>query len=213
MNAILKLSLGLLLMFSLNFSVSAQNAEKILDDLSIKTNSFDNIKATFAYKMTNQDAGIDEVTNGTLLVAGEKYRLNIAGQEIISNGSILWTYIPDSEEVQINEISEDEGFSPTKLLSSYNADYVAKMQEDIIKEGVTCYQLKLKPKKEDSNFDYVILNINKELIQLVDFIIYDFDGNVFTYEIRQFITNSEISEDHFNFDTSKYPDVEVIDMR
>ena len=25
--------------------------------------------------------------------------------------------------------------------------------------------------------DYVILNINKELLQLVDFIIYDFDGN------------------------------------
>jgi len=213
MNPILKLSFSLLLIFSLSISLSAQKAEKILDDLSIKTNSFDNIKATFAYKMSNKEAGIDELTNGTLLVSGEKYRLNIAGQEIISNGSTLWTYIPDSEEVQINEISEDESFSPSKLLSSYNENYIAKMQDDIIKEGITCYQLKLKPKKEDSNFDYVILHINKELIQLVDFIIYDFDGNVFSYEIKQFITNSEISNDSFNFDTSKFPDVEVIDMR
>ena len=126
---------------------------------------------------------------------------------------LLWTYIPDSDEVQINDVSEDGGFSPSELLSSYNEEYEAKMQEDIKKEGVTCYQLKLKPKKEDSNFDYVILNINKELLQLVDFIIYDFEGNVFSYEIKQFLTNSEISEDYFNFDTTKYPNIEVIDMR
>lgn len=213
MNRILKSTISILLIITLSISLSAQNAEKVLEDLSTKTNSFNNIKATFTYKMSNQEAGIDEVTNGTLMVSGEKYRLNIAGQEIISNGSTLWTYIPDSDEVQINDVSEDGGFSPSELLSSYNEEYEAKMQEDINKEGVICYQLKLKPKKEDSNFDYVILNINKELLQLVDFIIYDFEGNIFSYEIKQFLTNSEISEDYFSFDTTKYPNIEVIDMR
>lgn len=213
MNRILKSTISILLIITLTISLSAQNAEKVLEDLSAKTNSFNNIKATFTYKMNNQEAGIDEVTNGTLMVSGEKYRLNIAGQEIISNGSTLWTYIPDSDEVQINDVSEDGGFSPSELLSSYNEEYEAKMQEDINKEGAICYQLKLKPKKEDSNFDYVILNINKELLQLVDFIIYDFEGNIFSYEIKQFLTNSEISEDYFSFDTTKYPNIEVIDMR
>lgn len=213
MNRILKSTISILLIITLTISLSAQNAEKILEDLSAKTNSYSNIKTTFTYKMTNQEAGINEVTNGTLMVSGEKYRLNIAGQEIISNGSTLWTYLPDSDEVQINDVTEDVGFSPSELLSSYNEEYEAKMQEDIKKDGVTCYQLNLKPKKEDSNFDYVILNINKELLQLVDFIIYDFEGNVFSYEIKQFLTDSEISEDYFNFDTTKYPNIEVIDMR
>lgn len=191
----------------------AQKAEDILEELSTKTNSYDNIKASFAYKMVNLEAEIDETTNGTLIVAGNKYHLNIAGQEVICDGATLWTYLVDSEEVQINEVSEDEGFSPTKLLSSYNDDYTSKLEDDKTKDGITFYQINLKPKDKNSNFDYVILLVNKELLQLSEFIMYDFDGNVFSYEIKQFVTDSEIPSDSFTFDTAKYPNVEVIDMR
>jgi len=191
----------------------AQNAEDILEELSTKTNSYKNIKTSFAYKMVNLEAEIDETTNGTLIVSGNKYHLIIAGQEVICNGETLWTYLVDSEEVQVNEVSEDEGFSPTKLLSSYNDDYTSKLAEDIIKDGTSFYQLNLKPKDKNSNFDYVVLSVNKELLQLSEFIMYDFDGNVFSYEIKQFVTDSEIPSDSFTFDTAKYPNVEIIDMR
>jgi len=50
-------------------------------------------------------------------------------------------------------------------------------------------------------------------MQLSDFIIYDFDDNIFSYEIKQFITDTDLSADNFEFDTAKYPNVEVIDMR
>lgn len=190
-----------------------KDAENILKELSEKTNSFDNIKVSFAYKMTNAEAGINESTNGTLLVSGNKYRLNIAGQEIISDGKTLWTYLADSEEVQVNEVMEDEGFSPNKLLSSYNDDYTSKKEDDIIKEGKTLIQLKLKPKNKDSNFDFVILLIDGSKMQLDSFIMHDFDDNIFSYELKQFVTDSDIPESSFIFDTSKYPNVEVIDMR
>ena len=191
----------------------AQKAEDVLEELSSKTNSYKNIKTSFAYKMVNLEAEIDETTNGTLIVAGNKYHLNIAGQEVICDGETLWTYLADSEEVQINEVSEDEGFSPTKLLSSYNDDYTSKLGDEIIKDGISFYQINLKPKDKNSNLDYVVLSVNKELLQLSEFIMYDFDGNVFSYEIKQFVTNSELPSDSFKFDTAKYPNVEVIDMR
>jgi len=195
--------------------VSAQHkeAEAILKELSDKTNSFNNIKISFAYKMLNKEAGIDETTNGTLLVSGNKYHLNIAGQEIISDGTTIWTYLADSEEVQVNEVMEDEGFSPNKLLSSYNEDYTAKKEKDITKEGKKLYELKLKPKEKGSNFNYVTLVIDAEKMQLESFIMHDFDGNIFSYDLKQFITNSDIPKSSFTFDTSKYPNVEVIDMR
>ncbi|OYT16210.1 MAG: hypothetical protein B7C24_08985 [Bacteroidetes bacterium 4572_77] len=79
--------------------------------------------------------------------------------------------------------------------------------------GQKQYQLKLKPKDKDSNYDYVILLIDKDKMQLSDFIIYDFDDNIFSYEIKQFITDTDLSADNFEFDTAKYPNVEVIDMR
>jgi len=213
MKSFFKFTFIILISLSTSILSFAQNADKILEDLSTKTNSFDNIKATFAYKMVNTEANINEVTNGTLMVEGDKYNLNIAGQTVISDGETLWTYIPDSEEVQINEVSEEEGFSPSKLLSSYNEEYNAEMMDGLNKDGVSCYQLKLKPKDENSNFDYVILVIKKEEMQLADFIIHDFDGNVFTYEIKQFVTNSTIPDGSFSFDESAHPNVEVIDMR
>ena len=211
----IKAIIALVSLFLFTNIVFAQNkdAENILKELSEKTNSFENIKVSFSYKMINKEAGIDESTNGTLLVSGNKYCLNIAGQEIISDGKTLWTYLADSEEVQVNEVMEDEGFSPNKLLSSYNDDYTSKKDKDIIKEGKTFYQLKLKPKDKASNFDFVILVIDAEKLQLESFIMHDFDDNVFSYEIKQFVVNSEIPESSFIFDTSKYPNVEIIDMR
>ena len=204
--------IGVLLLSNIGIA-QQKSAEDILKELSEKTNSFDNIKVSFAYKMTNAEAGINETTNGTLLVAGNKYRLNIAGQEIISDGKTLWTYLADSEEVQVNEVMEDEGFSPNKLLSSYNDDYTSKKEDDIIKEGKKLIQLKLKPKNKESNFDFVILLIDASKMQLDSFIMHDFDDNVFSYELKQFITNSDIPESSFVFDTAQYPNVEVIDMR
>lgn len=213
MNSLLKISFTLAIVVTFALISKAQNADKILEDLSSITNSYNNIKATFAYKMVNTDAGIDEVTNGTLIVQGDQYNLNIAGQIVISDGKTLWTYIPDSEEVQINEVSEQDGFTPSKLLSSYNDEYSAKMTDDFSADGETFYQLHLEPRNEDSNFDYVILVIKKDPLQLAKFIIYDFDGNVFSYEIKQFVTNSEISIGTFSFDETANPGVEVIDMR
>ncbi len=199
----------------LSSSILAQDkeAENILKELSEKTNSFDNIKVSFAYKMTNQEANINESTNGTLLVAGDKYRLNIAGQEIISDGSTLWTYLEDSEEVQINEVIENEGFSPTKLLSSYHDEYTMKKDKNIVKEGKSYYELTMKPKDSNSNFDFVILLVDAEKMQLNSFVMYDFDDNIFSYEIKQFITDSDIPESSFTFNTENYPNIEVIDMR
>ncbi len=191
----------------------AQKADDILEELSTKTNSYKNIKVSFAYKMVNLEAEIDETTNGTLLVSGDKYRLNIAGQEVICDGTTLWTYLADSEEVQVNEVSEEDGFSPSKLLSSYSDDYKVKLEDNKTKDGIVYYQLNLKPKNENSNFNYVTLSINKELLQLSEFVMHDFDGNVFSYEIKQFITDSDIPNYSFTFNTEKHPNVEVIDMR
>lgn len=210
-----KLIFTILSIFLFTNTMLAQDkeAENLLKELSEKTNAFDNIKVSFAYKMLNEEAGIDETTNGTLLVSGDKYHLNIAGQEVISDGATLWTYLVDSEEVQVNEVSEDEGFSPNKLLSSYNEEYTSKKEDDIIKDDKKFYQLKLKPIDKESSFDFVRLIIDAEKMQLESFVMYDFESNIFSYNIKQFVSNTDISNSEFTFDSAKYPNVEVIDMR
>ena len=86
MNTFLKYYATILLSITIGINSYAQDANNILEELNSKTNSYENIKATFSYKMLNKEAGIDESTNGTLMVEGDKYNLNIAGQIVISDG-------------------------------------------------------------------------------------------------------------------------------
>lgn len=204
----------IVLIFMIIGSVNAQNSgQKILNDLADKTNSYKSIKVGFIYKMVNVSSNINEQTEGSLLVAGNKYNLKIAGQEIVSDGKTIWTYIADANEVQINEVDEEESFSPTKLLSSYSDDYTAELEKEINENGRALYLLKLKPKVKNSGFDYVHLKIDKAKLQVVAFILYDFEKNVFSYLIKEYLTDVALDAKAFSFDTTKYKGVDIIDMR
>ncbi len=203
-----------LLIITLVSTVQAQNSsQKILDELTSKTNAAKNIKVGFSYVMDNVDADIHEVTEGSLIVSGDKYLLKIAGQEIICDGKTIWTYIADAEEVQINEVDKEESFSPTKLLSSYSDDYDANLEKEYSENNRQYYLLKLKPNAKDSSFDFVHLKIEKDKMQLAAFIIYDFDKNVFSYIIKEYLTDVALGAKAFTFDASKYPNADIIDMR
>lgn len=204
----------ILLIISMVGTAQAQNnSQKILDELANRTNAAKNIQVGFSYEMENTEADIHEATEGSLVVSGNKYLLKIAGQEIICDGKTIWTYIADADEVQINEVDEEESFSPTKLLSSYTDDYDASLEKEYSENGRKYYLMKLKPKDKDSGFDYVHLKIEKEKMQLAAFILYDFDNNVFSYIIKEYLTDIALDENAFTFDETKYPDVDVIDMR
>lgn len=204
----------ILLIISMVGTAQAQNnSQKILDELANRTNAAKNIQVGFSYEMENTEADIHEATEGSLVVSGNKYLLKIAGQEIICDGKTIWTYIADADEVQINEVDEEESFSPTKLLSSYTDDYDASLEKEYSENGRKYYLMKLKPKDKDSGFDYVHLKIEKEKMQLAAFILYDFDNNVFSYIIKEYLTDIALEENAFTFDETKYPDVDVIDMR
>lgn len=204
----------ILLIISMVGTAQAQNnSQKILDELANRTNAAKNIQVGFSYEMENTEADIHEATEGSLVVSGNKYLLKIAGQEIICDGKTIWTYIADADEVQINEVDEEESFSPTKLLSSYTDDYDASLEKEYSENGRKYYLMKLKPKDKESGFDYVHLKIEKDKMQLAAFILYDFDNNVFSYIIKEYLTDIALDENAFTFDETKYPDVDVIDMR
>jgi outer membrane lipoprotein-sorting protein len=206
---------ALLLVFLIAAStLFAQNSgQKILDELAKKTNASKSIKVGFSYEMTNIEADINEKTEGTLLVAGNKYHLNIAGQEIICDGTTSWTYIAEANEVQINEVDKEESFSPNKLLSSYSDDYDAALEKEYTENGKVFYLLKLKPKAKNSSFNYVLLKVDKAKMQLESFVMYDFDNNVFSYKIKEYLSNLLLPENAFKFNSAKYPKAEIIDMR
>ncbi len=191
-----------------------KKASEILEEVTQKTKSHKSIDMEFSYQMENAGANINEVTKGRVLVSGDKYRLDIAGQLVISDGETIWTVIKDSEEVQVNTVSDDdESFSPTKMLSDYSRDYKSKLIPRIDElNGVDVYLLELTP-NEKKAFIYVNLYVRKDEMQPYRMEIYDSNESVYTYTITSFKTDPDISDSDFTFSETEFPDFDVIDMR
>lgn len=195
------------------FAQPKKSSDDILKEVSEKTKSFSSIRISFTYNMDNPSAKVHESETGTLLVKGDQYRLDIAGQKVISDNKTVWTYISESNEVQINAVEEDKNvLTPTRLLTSYSTDYKSKLSGEVTKDGRAQYVIDLKP-NADKSFTAVELNVDKELLRITRIAIQDKSGNTFSYLVNKFETNVTINDNDFVFNAKDYPGVEVIDMR
>lgn len=190
-----------------------KSSDDILKEVSEKTKAFSSIRISFTYNMDNPSAKVHESETGTLLVKGDSYRLDIAGQKVICDGKTVWTYIAESKEVQINAVEENENvLTPTRLLTSYSKDYKSKLNGETTKDGRAQYVINLKP-NTDKSFTQVELNVDKELSRITRIAIQDKSGNTFTYIVNKFDTNVPVNDSDFTFNAKDYPGVEIIDMR
>ncbi|MCB9335883.1 MAG: outer membrane lipoprotein carrier protein LolA [Flavobacteriales bacterium] len=211
MKKILTIVTASLLAFTMNAQEDAK-AKEILDKLSAKTKSYTTIKADFTYTMVNKSDGINESQDGKIEIKGNKYFLSIQGQDIISDGKNIWTFLKESEEVQINSISEDddEGISPNKIFTLYEEGFKYKFVEE--KNGIQTINLYPKETNEKA-YHRISLFIDAAKNQIKEVKVFGKDGTDSSYKIKTFTPNTSISDAHFTFDKSKHPNVEIIDLR
>jgi outer membrane lipoprotein-sorting protein len=187
-----------------------QKAAALLDEVSKKAKSHKSIKVDLSYTMINTKAKINEVKTVTLLVSGDKYKMLAAGQTVICDGKTIWTYIKESNEVQVNAVdTKDDALTPSKLLTSYNANYKSKI---IKSDDASTEAVELIP-TTSKNFTKAVLGIDKAKKQIKSFTLYDKSGNTFTYKVKTYLTDTPVTDADLTFDAKKFPGVEVIDMR
>ena len=59
----------------------------------------------------------------------------------------------------------------------------------------------------------VTVMFNKETMMIHSALLYGNDGNLYGIEVTRLDSGQEIADNEFVFDSSKYPDLEVIDFR
>ena len=209
-----KILFAITLLVSISLSAqSDKEADKLLEDVINKTSSYTNFKADLSYTMVNAEMGIDEKKSGVIYVQGDSYRIEMEGQVIISDGTTIWTYLEDSEEVMVSNVEDnEESVSPTQILTKYNESYKAKFSNDKKYKNSNLKEIELKP-IDKHNFEKMSVIVNSGKLSLENFSVYDANGNVFTYHIIDLMPNLDLPADTFTFDYAKYPDVEVVDMR
>ncbi|HZH69416.1 MAG TPA: outer membrane lipoprotein carrier protein LolA, partial [Flavobacteriaceae bacterium] len=120
-----------LLTFTFFTTAQTQNAQKaktLLDEVSTKVKSYNNIEIEFKYSLTNLKEGINQDTRGDVTLQGDKYLLNMMGATRLFDGTKLYTISPEDEEVTISSIGTDEEdeITPSKMLTFYEKGYTYK---------------------------------------------------------------------------------------
>lgn len=200
-------------------SVMAQTdakAKSILAEVSKKYRSYDVIKTDFTFTLDNPRAKVKETQVGTLYAKSKvnKYKVVLKSQELISDGRNQWTYSKADKEVQLSEVDNSpNALNPAQIFTIYEKGFKYLYIGDAKVNNRAVHVIDLTPVDSKRSFFKVRLNIDKLTKQISNAVIFDKNGNRYTYAIRTFTPNVKVSESMFAFDTKKYPGVEVVDLR
>ncbi len=194
-----------------------QKAQGILDKMSDKYQGIPSYKTNFVYRLQNKVEEVDEEFSGEIMVKGEKYVLLMSDQEIFNDGETIWTYLKDANEVNVDYYMPDEGdLSPNNIYSAYKKGYRYRWIESKRVGSRTLQVVELQPedpKDPDKIFYRIVLNIDDSDSTIHSWEMYDRGGNIFSYTISGFNPHFQTDDVFFKFDESKYPGVEVVDLR
>ncbi len=202
----------------LAFSASAQNtdggATELLKKVSDKYQSYSSMQFRYTLKATKDNKTLHTIT-GDFAIKGSKYRTGFNGQDFFCDGTTIWNYQKETNEVSIYDYDpedDDNMMNPQRILKNWYAHFRAKYIRDEYVGGKSVALIDLTPKTAQSYYR-IRLHVDKSGNRIVRISVYDKDNTVYAYYIEQFKANVTLSDGYFVFDKSTYPNVEVNDMR
>ena len=120
-----KIVLAAFLAFSgyIGFAQYDPKALEILEAMSKKYKAIPAFEANFSYTLTNETDKINEEFKGKMTVKGDKFRLVLPEQEVINDGTTVWTYLPEAKEVNIdNADTNSDDVNPPSFMKCIKKD-------------------------------------------------------------------------------------------
>ena len=200
-------SIALLIFISFNLQAQDKKAKDLLDQVTAKVKSYDNIVIDFKYALNNSKENINQESKGNVTMKGNMYVLNLMGVTKIFDGKKIYTINPEDEEVSISKLNEkdDQAVTPSKMLTFYNSGY--KYTWDI-KQNVKGRQIqyvKLVPTSAKDQRREILLGIDIQTKNIYNLIEIGKNGTKTTLTVNSFKINQPLSKNQFTFEASKYP--------
>lgn len=219
-------STGLILVFS--FNLISQNtkttatyqavdpkAKTILDQVSAKTKAYKSIEAEFGIIVESKQEKTKDSKKGKIWIKGNKYKADLAASNIFNDGKTQWTYMKDANEVNVTtpDPNDDSSLNPAKMFTIYEKGYKIKYIGEKFENARALYEIELYPIDLKKDFTKITLKIDKTKMQIFSMKRFGKDGTDYTIEVVKMETDKEMADAMFTFDKTKYPKVEVNDMR
>ena len=177
---------------------AAEVLDKVLEDLS----DSNGIRADFEGSET-----------GFLLLKGEKFYLNNGNVQSWYDGKTQWSYVADTEEVNISHptLEELQGINPYLILMRYKTDFNYTYKGIQTRNGVNGHEIVLTPKHSEQS-EVIRVFISKTYHPLA--MKMEQNGQTLSeINVTSYKTDQKLEDGMFRFNKSLFPNAEIIDMR
>ncbi len=193
-------------------NATAQTADQVLRLLRDKYETMDAMRASFS--QTTMSSFMDDPARfyGEILLSGDRYRIEMASQTIVTDGVVTWIYNRTENQVLINDYVDDETtFSLSTFLAEFDTAYRIDSFEQSGARPHRTRILKLIPVDSFSAFQSVTIRARESdnLVTRLDVI--DLNEVEMRFDLTDIEFNPEVPPDTFVF--SIPPGVETVDLR
>lgn len=163
-----------------------------------------------------KDGGIqfefEGTESGSIVMKGEKFYLHSGQLQSWYDGKTQWSYVADTEEVNISHPTQEElqGINPYYMLMNWQKNFDASHNGLKSHEGKQVNEIILLPKGNKN--EQITLWISKTNYPI--YIKVAKNGKTMSeIKVKTVRKQQQISDNVFRFNKSLYPNVEIIDLR
>jgi outer membrane lipoprotein-sorting protein len=200
------IQITVIFIFSIAIQAQDKKAKALLDQVTTKVRSYNNIVIDFKYSLNNAKENINQDSKGNVILKSNQYILNFMGVTKIFDGKKTYTIVPEDEEVTISSVNEsdDNAITPSKMLTFFNSGY--KYYMDIVQDvrGRKIQYIKLIPTSSKDQRKEILLGIDVQTKHIYNLIEIGKKGTKTTLTVNSFKTNQPLSKNQFTFVESKY---------
>ena len=181
-------------------------ATALLDAVAEKVGAYDNIDIDFTWNLVNLKEQVDQKTEGSVAISGERYRLGMMGMTRVFDGNKLYTIAPDDFEITVSDLDpeEDKNVTPSKLLTFYKEGYTYSWDIRQRLGGRNIQYVKLYPIDTEAEIKHMLLGIDTASKHIYKLIQTDAQGTQFILTVKSFRPNQKLPADTFAVDLTEY---------
>ena len=189
------------------YSQNDSRAISLLNKVSEKIDSSVSFKISFTYTLENINEGINQNSDGSIIIKEDNYLLDFMGIKQLSDANKTYSIVPENEEIIISNIEDDDNntIKPSKLLVFYRDGYLILWdKKEIIDDNVIQF-VKLIPIDSVSDIDYLLLGIDTTTNDIKKLIEIGKNQTKTILSVKSIEYDILIEDDLFVFNKDDYP--------
>jgi outer membrane lipoprotein carrier protein len=208
-----RLAIGLAL-FGLAVSgpAAAQSDAVTLSDVQAAYDALDGLRASFTQLVSSDFAGDTTRIEGTVLLSGNRYRVQTPDQTVVTDGETTWIYSPADSQVVVNDAGSDATqVTPETFLTASADRYRITASSSVSRAGAPHVRLSVTATDSTSRFGEATLWVRRSDRVVTRMRAADRNGSTLDLRLDDIDVNPALADSSFTF--SPPEGIEVVDLR